>query len=870
MQVIKPQALGLSTRPIEYRKRFGLCVTAALHVPFAQGERGTLWGEQSMWDFLAQEMAVPLIDEGVAKLTAEFLVHGSAYPPPDTPSACAVRARFGAREKTLLVFGERNWAGGAVQPSRPQPFDRMPIDWAHAYGGADFAANPAGKGRTAVEGARALPNIESPHERLLRPDHAVSPAGFGALEAAHPHRAQYRGTFDATYLQEHAPGFPPDLDWRHFNLAPPDQWFDSSLQGDEAFSFDHMHPVHAHLQGRLPGFRARVFAGYRMPDEGEPRLREVPLRLTTVWFFPHAERAVVLFQGMAEVDTDDGSDVVSLMGAVERLGESRPDAHYVDAIARRAHPRMGSVHMLNDAELLPDGVDTSDPALDAARANFAMDGLQGDAQFLRAQTEVTLAREEVRAQGKDPDAMGIRMPAREKVPTGAALAPYVEQKIKEAERQQWAMLEDVVTQAEKALDFAAAQKLPLASLQHRGPPRAGAEARLDALRASFAAAPRQQVGQITAGLYAKLIQLEAVERTAYRQSAHEQAPALPMAPDEASALHAEVERGIAKGLRYFAEMDFTGADLSDLDLRGANFSGAWLESANLARSNLSGADFSRAVLAHADLKQAIAVGGRFAEANLGKAGLSGTVFDDADLRGAVLSGCQLAETQMRRAQLSGAQLLDTRWGIADWSGVHAVRQLFYKLDLKGLILAEADLRGCSFVECDLGGCDLRVANLQGASFVNCKLDNARLAGVQAEGAVFAQGCSLAGADLRDARLERSNLGETNLDGAKLMRARLDGANLGFASLAGADLRLASAKSAILRKAVLRHAAMAGADLSGAVMQHADLRGADLRRSSLFGADLSRVRLDGDVNFEHALLKRARTWPRLTPEQQTAP
>jgi uncharacterized protein YjbI with pentapeptide repeats len=55
-----------------------------------------------------------------------------------------------------------------------------------------------------------------------------------------------------------------------------------------------------------------------------------------------------------------------------------------------------------------------------------------------------------------------------------------------------------------------------------------------------------------------------------------------------------------------------------------------------------------------------------------------------------------------------------------------------------------------------------------------------------------------------------------------------------------------------------------------VMQHADLRGADLRRSNLFGADLSRVRLDGDVRFEDALLTRARTWPRLTPEQQVAP
>jgi len=865
MQVTKPQALGLSTRPVEYRKRFGLCITASLHVPFAQGERGSLWSEQSMWDFLSQEMAVPQIDEGVAKLSSEFLVHGRAFPPPGQPTACAVRASLGSREKTLLVFGERRWDG--AQATAPQPFEQMPIDWAHAYGGADFAANLAGRGRAVEGAAQWLPNIESPGERLLRPDHAVAPAGFGMLEPMHPQRAQYRGTYDASYLREHAPGFPPDLDWRHFNLAPPDQWFDLPLHGDEPFAFDHMHPARQRIEGRLPGLCARVFAGYRIAGTDEPKLREVPLRLTTAWFFPHAERAILLFQGMAEVGTDDGSDVVTLAGAVERLGERRSDAHYADAMARRADPRMGGVHMLHDGDLLPEGLDTFDPAVEAAREAFAMDGLQGEAQYLRAEADVALAREEVRAQGKDPDALGIRMPTREKVPTGAELAPYLERQMKEVERQQWSVLEDAVTQAEKALAFAAEQKIPLEALEHRGPPRFSAEGRFDAMRTAFSA---QGKALDTAAVYPALIRQEAAERLAYRQSAHAQAPAAAMPPDEAKALRGEIARAIGGGLRRFEDMDLTGADLSGLDLRGANFSGAWLESANLSKSNLSGADFSRAVLAHADLRGAVGVGTRFAEANLGGAQLAGVALDEADLCGAVLSRCSFAGTQLRRARLDGAQLLDTQWGAADWSHVQAPRQLFYKLDLKGLVLTESELDDCNFIECDLSGCDLRGARLQRASFVGCKLAGAHMAGVLAEGAVFVQGSSLAGADLSGARLARCNFGETDMEGARLVQARLDGANLTAAKLGRCDLRLASATGAVLRKAVLRQAVMAGTNLSNAVMQHADLRGADLRRSNLFGADLSRVRLDGDVRFEDALLTRARTWPRLTPEQQAAP
>ena len=65
----------------------------------------------------------------------------------------------------------------------------------------------------------------------------------------------------------------------------------------------------------------------------------------------------------------------------------------------------------------------------------------------------------------------------------------------------------------------------------------------------------------------------------------------------------------------------------------------------------------------------------------------------------------------------------------------------------------------------------------------------------------------------------------------------------------------------------RHAVLSGVNFSQAILHKADLRGADVRHSNLFGADLARVRLDGNTLLDGALLTRARTWPRLTPEQQ---
>jgi len=861
VQVVKPQALSLLTRPIEYRKRFGLCVTACLHVPFAQGEHGALWGEQSMWNFLAQEMGTPLIDEGVAKLTSEFLVHGYAYAPADSPNACAVRVRLGGADKTLLAFGDRYWDGARV--SAPQPFEKMPLSWARAYGGADFPANPVGRGRAAVDGLRWLPNLELPQSRLLKPDQVVEPAGFGLRDVMHPQRVQLRGTYDASYLKEHSPGFAPDLDWRYFNLAPQDQWLPTPLRGDEPFELDNLHPGQAHIEGQLPGLRARVFASYREAN-AEPTLREVPLRLTTVWFFPHAERCILLYQGLAEVGEDDASDVVGLMGAVERLGEPKSDEHYATVLELRADPKMGAIHALRDSDLLPSGLSIADPDLEETRKTFAMEGLQADAQYRRAQMDVELAREDARAMGRDPDALGIKMPAREKPPSGDELAGYLERQMKEARAQQWQALSDVVTQVEKTLALTSDGKIDLAALQHRGPPRYSAERHLDELRSSMGV---QRLGANEADVYAKLIQNEQSQRMAYLQSAHLQLPAAPMPREEAATLRDEVARAVAKGIRHFAGLDFTGADFSGLDLRAANFAGSWLEGVNFSKSNLSGANLAGAVLAHANLSGAVAIGADFSGANLGRALLQGVVMDDASLTGATLMHCALAGTQFRRAQLAAAMLMDTTWGQADWSGVRCAGQTFYKLDLTGMTLCEADLSGCNFIECNLSGVDLRGAALGNTTFMTCKLDGAMLQSVTAAGLVLVASCSLIKADFTEAVLTGCNFGASDLSGVRLVKARLDGANMSEAKLSGADCRMASAKSALFRRTDLRGSLLAGMNLQDAVLQHADLRRADLRKSNLFGADLTRVQLDGDVKLEGALLKRTRTWPRLTPAQQ---
>lgn len=99
-----------------------------------------------------------------------------------------VMLSVGGFEYIQQVFGERQWRKNMTgyRTTDPEPFERMPLTLANAYGGkiqrpyGEFACqdNPDGKGflleGDPVDGV-ALPNIERPEARLRRPYDPVRP-----------------------------------------------------------------------------------------------------------------------------------------------------------------------------------------------------------------------------------------------------------------------------------------------------------------------------------------------------------------------------------------------------------------------------------------------------------------------------------------------------------------------------------------------------------------------------------------------------------------------------------------------------------------------------------------------------------------------
>src|SRR5690606_4609961 len=128
-------------------------------------------------------------------------------------------------DKKLAVLGNRYWVGNKA--TDPAPFQSMPIDFAHAFGGEGYALNPAGKGAVALATEHGevvpLPNVEDPKHLVVSPRDRPLPATLGPLDVTLPQRLERMGKrYDAAWLKTRFPGPAEDFDGHFYNVALPD------------------------------------------------------------------------------------------------------------------------------------------------------------------------------------------------------------------------------------------------------------------------------------------------------------------------------------------------------------------------------------------------------------------------------------------------------------------------------------------------------------------------------------------------------------------------------------------------------------------------------------------------------------------------
>ncbi len=155
------------------------------------------------------------------------------------------------------------------------------------------------------------------------------------------------------------------------------------------------------------------------------------------------------------------------------------------------------------------------------------------------------------------------------------------------------------------------------------------------------------------------------------------------------------------------------------EIKSQGIKGKYLQAVNLIWADFSNLDFSGANLRDADLRLTILSG-----SNFGRAKLIGTNFRGADLRGANLREADLSGANLSGADLRGANLSQTDLVVAD----------LRRVNLSGADLSGADLSGADFTGADLSGSDLSEANLHDTKLIVADLRKAKLSHVKLKGA----------------------------------------------------------------------------------------------------------------------------------------
>ncbi|RRH80304.1 DUF2169 domain-containing protein [Variovorax beijingensis] len=847
MKIVKPFRLSLLTRPYRWRSRNHLGIAALACVSLDAEPR--LQPEQELWQ-MASEVLDPgsVLDMGMPKAEAEVLASGFAYTAhQEDKTQCAARLRVAGVDRSLAVFGDRFWLGGRI--TEAAKFDRMPLDWRHAFGGPGVPENPLGMGVAdeIVNGVQTcrLPNVEAVSDRIHRRGQRPKAASFGGYLPDWPQRMALMGTqYDDAWLENGFPGFANDLDWRFFNSASPDQRWPGrpALPPNAPYEIWNMHPGIPILRGNLPAWNAVCHLSFSTEVAA---LRRLELGLSTAWFFPDRERVVLIWHGTTSVREDDASDVKHIMPSLELPGEPRSQEHYVDVLRKRVDPEKSAIHVLRDSDLVPRSI------LGEWAAMRMPDTLSEPLPrnvYAGVQREYEKRCNELLAQGLQP-ADYLTPPAmQEALPAFDDLPDYLERE--EAKAQE----------ASKRLEAEAAR------VQAQRPSAEGApvdllgamsSARPGALEAQQPDAKDEDVGAP--------VEMDPLLRQGYLYSAH-MASAAPRMPTFRSA---KLRRRLAAAdpqRRHFAKMNLTGADLSEMDLRGADFSYAILADANLRGANLAGCNLTEAVLSRATL-----AGTCLKEARLDKANLGGTHLDTCDLEAASLletfchgtrfTGCNLRSALLNQTQLHEADIAGCDMQASRWTQV-SLRQMV----LRDIALDQAELNQVILIECRLERVSLNAARLVRCGFVtttlaervdlsHARLDACSIAlrsafiGVTAVGIFLKQcglrGTSFAGADLTAAHLENCDFSECDFSDA-----RLDGLVAGESLFVRADFSRAS----------LRRANLIDANLS-----KSNLLGGDLREANLFRADVSQALIDATTLLEGAYTQHAKVWPRRDTE-----
>ncbi len=887
MRIIKPILLGFLSKPY---KRHGnqLALTGLWAFLFSNPDVPLT--EQEMWKTVA-----PLFpentpwDEGVPKERGEVLLVGDCHAMKGIPvPKRQVSLRIGPVAKSLDVYGNRVWNRdrGFLRKSDPQPFLSMPVDFAHAFGGPGYGQNPIGMGceDSANGDLKPLPNIEDPTNPILSPEDRPAPAGFGPLGMIWTHRYSKIGKYQPGELGKDPPPLPANTDWTFFNQALPDQWLPGMWGGGEDFSLSGFHPDLETQTGHVPRVRVRSFVTFRQGHTLEPVLSP-----ETLWLFPCLSMGIMIHRGTLPIESDDASEIASILLGVEDPGENRSMDHYLAVKSRREEKNSKDISRFQETPLLPKRLE-NDPRANLLDPTYLlgnslespfetrkilaqkMDEVQEKVDSLRS----SLSKIPPPPEGSSSDITKTFQDQLEKETQSfkkskeqIATSPPTSQSILKNIQQEGERLKDVANDVD-ALKQNMAHKIeatinrfPSEGLKNLGKTREEILSRVANLKggsqspSEIPPPPKDQSSFENLFSKDRIVALLQSERDRIGASFPDGIQLSPEASEKLLKLDASIEslksnvnnmenreppsnmKGLIRILHYFSPPEPNSSIATDLR---RSVEEELVRTRHFRNRNLRGADLSGLDLSRADFSDADVIGVNFTGSNLSGTQFTGAwatyanfsqcLLDRSDFSGANLGCADLSTargigTSFRDAFLSGALLIDTTFSEGDFSGAEFFHTVFRRSKIHKSIFAHVKFLRAGDIPFPPQGTPDESPDTK-TRFLIEELD---FSGSDFTKVLF-----------MNVDFIRSNLSECRLDQAIFLECTGPGTHFDKASLI---------KSTFPKSTDFKESSFQKADLS-----RANFRGVNLEKSDFRGATL--VGMDGsDGTFRGALLSGTR-------------
>ncbi|MGK4006459.1 DUF2169 domain-containing protein [Sorangium sp. So ce1036] len=231
----------------------------------------------------------------------DVVLTGHAYSPTGAP---AQSVQVGL----AVADGGRTLLQKSLLVRHTASFQRMPLVYERAFGGAGYFDNPVGLG--------ALPGDGEPN--LVAPADPRRPACLGPIGGTWPSRRKLLGACQRTSIEAPFADIPDDFAWEYFQAAPPDQRLDR-LRGGEWIVLHGVRPGVPRLATRVP--RARGLARVSGLSEHGIANGTLVLSADTLRIDADEERCTLVWRGQLALPSRSALASMRAAASVEVEGE---------------------------------------------------------------------------------------------------------------------------------------------------------------------------------------------------------------------------------------------------------------------------------------------------------------------------------------------------------------------------------------------------------------------------------------------------------------------------------------------------------------------------------------------------------------------